>query len=62
MVTWILAMVALLLLSDVPCANVVLLSLITASFATVVEADSWRGFDNYFVPVGVLFLCVRGVD
>ncbi len=56
MVTWILAMVALLLLSDVPRANVVLLSLITASFGTVVEADSWRGFDNYFVPVGVLFL------
>ena len=57
MVTWILAMVALLLCCrTVPRANVVLLSLITASFATVVEADSWRGFDNYFVPVGVLFL------
>ncbi len=56
LVTWILAMALLLLLSDVPRANVVLLSLITAAFATVIEADSWRGFDNYFVPVGVLFL------
>ena len=56
MVTWILSMVALLLFSDVARANVVFLSLMTAAFATVVEAESWRGFDNYFVPVGVLFL------
>lgn len=56
LVTWILAMVALLLLSDVTRTNVVLLSLIVAAFATVIEADSWRGFDNYFVPVGVLIL------
>lgn len=62
MVTWILAMVALLLLSDVPRVNVVLLSLITAAFATVVEADSWRGFDNYFVPVGVLLLISVHMD
>lgn len=56
MITCILAMIALLLLSDVPRANVVLLSLLIAAFATIVEADSWRGLDNYFVPVGVLFL------
>jgi phytol kinase len=55
-VTWILAMVALLLLSNIDRNTVVFLSLITAAFATVIEADSWRGFDNYFVPVGVLFL------
>lgn len=56
LVTWILAMVALLLMSDVPRPNVVLLSLLAAAFATTVEADSWRGFDNYFVPIGVFFI------
>ena len=56
LVTWILAMVALLLLSDVSRPNVVLLSLLTAAFATAIEADSWRGFDNYFVPIGVFFI------
>lgn len=62
LITCILAMVALLLLSDVSRANVVLLSLLIAAFATVVEADSWRGFDNYFVPVGILFLLVVHMD
>lgn len=56
LITWILAMVALLLLSDIDREKVVILSLMTAAFATVIEADSWRGFDNYFVPVGVLFI------
>ncbi|MCP4317894.1 MAG: hypothetical protein GY789_18195 [Hyphomicrobiales bacterium] len=62
MVTWILAMISLLLLSDIPRVNVVLLSVMTAAFATLVEADSWRGFDNYFVPVGVLFLVAVHMD
>ncbi|MEM8795407.1 MAG: hypothetical protein AAGE61_07555 [Pseudomonadota bacterium] len=56
MVTLILAMIALLLLSDMDRHKLVILAIMTAAFATVVEADSWRGFDNYFVPVGVLFL------
>ncbi|MEM9471501.1 MAG: hypothetical protein AAGA00_06050 [Pseudomonadota bacterium] len=62
LVTWIIAMAALLLLSDVPRANVVLLSFMTAAFATLVEADSWRGFDNYFVPVGVMLLISVHMD
>lgn len=56
LVTLILAMICLLLLSDISRGGVILLALIAAAFATVVEADSWRGFDNYFVPVGVLLL------
>ncbi|MCY6383000.1 hypothetical protein [Hoeflea prorocentri] len=62
MVTWILAMIALLLLSDVPRVSVVMLSVMIAAFGTVIEADSWRGFDNYFVPVGVLFLVAVHMD
>lgn len=57
LVTWIVAMVLLLLMTDIGRINVVLLSLAIAAFGALVEADSWRGFDNLFVPVGIhLFL------
>ncbi|TGX56156.1 hypothetical protein E5A73_03395 [Sphingomonas gei] len=54
-VTWILAMVMLLLLTDVPRPNVVVLGVTIAAFGAVVEAVSWRGLDNLFVPVCVHF-------
>jgi phytol kinase len=54
-VTWILAMVMLLLLTDVPRLNVVVLAVTIAAFGAVVEAASWRGLDNLFVPVCVHF-------
>jgi len=50
-----LAMICLLLLSDTPRVNVVYLAAIVAAFGTLVEADSWSGFDNFFLPAG---LCV----
>jgi phytol kinase len=57
LVTWIVAMILLLLMTDIGRANVVLLSVVIAAFGALVEADSWRGFDNLFVPVGIyLFL------
>lgn len=59
LVTVILSMVCLLLLTEVPRENVIFLSLMAAVFATLVEADSWRGFDNLFLPmVLVLFLAL----
>ncbi len=57
MVTWISAMIVLLLMSDAGRVNVILLSLLIAAFCALVEADSWRGLDNLFVPIGAhLFL------
>jgi dolichol kinase len=57
LVSWILAMVVLLLMTDIDRLTVVLLGLVVAAFGALVEADSWNGFDNLFVPVGVhLFL------
>lgn len=57
LLTFIIAMITLLLMTDVPELNVILLSLIVAAFGAQLEADSWRGFDNLFVPVGLhLFL------
>lgn len=55
-VTWLVAMVALLLLTDAPRLNVVVLSFLIAAFCALVEADSWRGLDNLFVPVGAHLL------
>lgn len=54
-VTWILAMVMLLLLTDIPRLNVVVLAVTIAAFGAVVEAVSWRGLDNLFVPICVHF-------
>jgi dolichol kinase len=56
-VTLVLSMIALLLLTDAARLNVVVLALLLAAFATLIEADSWQGLDNLFVPVGAhLFL------
>lgn len=57
LLTFIIAMITLLLMTDVPELNVILLSFIVAAFGAQLEADSWRGLDNLFVPVGLhLFL------
>jgi phytol kinase len=57
LVTWIVAMVLLLLMTDIERVNVILLALVIAAFGALVEANSWRGLDNLFVPVGIhLFL------
>jgi phytol kinase len=62
LVTWIVAMIALLLLTDIGRLNVVLLSVVVAAFGALVEADSWRGFDNLFVPVGIHLLLTSYLD
>jgi len=60
-VTWIVGMVTLLLLSDAPRPNVIILSLLIAAFCALVEADSWQGLDNLFVPVGAHLLLVQHI-
>jgi len=60
LVTWIVAMVLLLLMTDIERVNVILLALMIAAFGALVEANSWRGLDNLFVPVGIhLFLATH---
>jgi phytol kinase len=61
-VTWLCSMVALLLLTDADRTNVVVLSLLIAAFCALVEADSWRGLDNLFVPVGAHLLLTQYLD
>lgn len=57
LVTVIIAMIVLLVMTDVPRVSVILLAFVVAAFGAQLEAESWRGFDNLFVPVGLhLFL------
>ncbi|MBT0955925.1 hypothetical protein IV417_00880 [Alphaproteobacteria bacterium KMM 3653] len=62
LVTAQIAMICLLLLSDVPRGNVITLALLISAFATLVEADSWRGFDNLFLPMGVLIFLSANME
>ncbi|MDE2597004.1 MAG: hypothetical protein KGL44_09015 [Sphingomonadales bacterium] len=59
MVGWITAMAMLLLFSDAPRGNVIVLGLVIAAFGAMVEAISWRGLDNLFVPLAIHFF-LRG--
>ncbi|MBN9360642.1 MULTISPECIES: hypothetical protein [unclassified Devosia] len=58
-VTWLIGLVTLLLLTDAARVNVVVLSFLIAGFCALVEADSWRGLDNLFVPVGAHLLLAQ---
>lgn len=59
MVGWIAAMAILLLFSETPRGNVIVLGAIIAAFGAMVEAVSWRGLDNLFVPLAIHFF-LRG--
>ncbi len=59
-VTVLVSMTCLMFFSDLPPANILALSLMVAGFGTLVEAQSWRGFDNLFLPLGLyLFLALH---
>jgi len=62
MVSWITAMILLLLLTDIARPNVVLLSVIVAGFGALVEVDSWHGLDNLFIPVGLYLFLARYLE
>lgn len=52
-VTWMVAVTILITATEVPRLNTVLLATVVAAFAAQVEAESWRGLDNIFVPLGI---------
>jgi phytol kinase len=62
LVTWILGLVLLLLMTDIDRGKVVALSLMIAAFGALIEADSWRGYDNLFVPIGIHLLLANNLD
>jgi phytol kinase len=59
-VTMLLSMICLMLMTTIPPANIIILSAMVGGFGAFVEASSWRGFDNLFLPMGLLiFLAVH---
>ncbi|MGD0721006.1 MAG: hypothetical protein ABR970_08155 [Roseiarcus sp.] len=61
-VTWLLAMILLLAMTDAARGSVIALGLLIAAFGALVEADSWRGLDNLFVPLSLHFLLAGNLD
>jgi phytol kinase len=61
-VTWLLAMILLLAMTDAPRLSVIALGLLVAAFGALVEADSWRGLDNLFVPLSLYFLLAGNLN
>jgi dolichol kinase len=53
---WLLSLIALLLFSDTPPREAIVLAFITAGFGALLEAASWRGLDNLFIPLGLYFM------
>ncbi|SMX45690.1 hypothetical protein [Actibacterium lipolyticum] len=62
LVTLLVCILCFLMLTDIPRENVILLAAAIAVFTTVVEADSWHGFDNLFLPMGVLIFLSTTLD
>lgn len=56
MTAWLTALIAFLLLTDIGRGEIILLAFITAAFGALLEAASWRGLDNLFIPLGLYFL------
>ena len=62
-VTLLISITTLMLMTPFPPANILVISAMVAGFGTLVEAASWQGFDNLFLPVGLLiFLSAHGVS
>jgi len=53
---WLVSLIVFLLLTDLGRGEVILLAFITAVFGALLEAASWRGLDNLFIPLGIYFL------
>jgi phytol kinase len=53
---WLVSLMVFLLFTDIGRGEVILLAFITAVFGALLEAASWRGLDNLFIPLGLYFL------
>jgi phytol kinase len=53
LITLLISIVCLMLMTPLPPLNILVISMMVAGFGTLVEAASWRGFDNLFLPLGL---------
>jgi phytol kinase len=51
-----------MLMTGLPPLNIIVISILVAAFGTLVEAASWRGFDNLFLPMGLLIFLSYHAD
>jgi len=56
LITWVITVTILILTPSVNRDTILALATIIAAFASLVEASSWRGLDNLFVPIGIYAL------
>jgi len=56
LVSWVVTVTILILVPHVARQMILPLATIIAAFSTLVEASSWRGLDNLFVPIGIYAL------
>ncbi|QCO55076.1 hypothetical protein EOK75_04335 [Pseudorhodobacter turbinis] len=62
-VTLLISILCLMVMTGLAPLNIIVLSVMVAGFGTLVEATSWRGFDNFFLPLGLLvFLSVHATS
>lgn len=59
---WVLAMILLLLASPADRLSVVVLGAVIAAYGSLVEATSWRGLDNLFVPLALNLLLIHHLN
>jgi phytol kinase len=50
---WIISLCVLLMYSDASRLNVIVLGFLIAMYGTLVEGASWRGWDNFFLPMAI---------
>lgn len=55
-VTWIVCAIILIMTPTIPRESIISLTTIISSFSALVEASSWHGLDNLFVPLGIFAL------
>ena len=62
LVTIIVSLILLILMTDAPDWNIIIISFMVATYCSVIEGDSWKGLDNIFVPVGAHILLFQFLD
>lgn len=60
--TFLISLVCMMLMTPLPPVNMLLIAAMVAGFGTMVEATSWQGFDNLFLPVGLLIFLTTHAD
>lgn len=61
MTAWIISMCLLLMYSDASRLSVIVLGGLIAVYGTLVEGASWRGWDNFFLPIAIHTVLVHAL-